>query len=97
MPDHSSVAEFHSFKMTPALTAVCFDGADSSLFRDALPIQTRFLATKVAAAYLGVSVWTLRSYVHDGRLSYIPGGKWRFDREDLDQFMVASKEREHVL
>ncbi|HTT18063.1 MAG TPA: helix-turn-helix domain-containing protein [Candidatus Sulfotelmatobacter sp.] len=88
----------YSYKMTPELSAVLFGGPGaSSLFRKASHIQTRFLATKAAAEYLGVSVWTLRNHVHEGRLSYIPGGKWRFDREDLDRFAAMAKEKEQVL
>lgn len=85
-------------KMTPELSAAFFDGPGASfLFRKACRIQTRFLATKAAAEYLGVSVWTLRNHVHEGRLSYIPGGKWRFDREDLDRLVAMTKEKEQVL
>jgi len=77
----------------------CYDFGPraSSLFRKSSPVRTRFLATRAAAEYLGVSVWTLRSHVHGGRLSYFPGGKWRFDREDLDRFAAMAKEQEQVL
>ena len=88
----------YSYKMTPELSAAFFGGLGaSSLFRKARRIEARFLATKAAAEYLGVSVWTLRNHVHEGRLSYIPGGKWRFDREDLDRFAAMAKEKEQVL
>ena len=88
----------YSYPMTPELSAGLFGGPGaSSLFRKASRIQTRFLATKAAAEYLGVSVWTLRNHVHEGRLSYIPGGKWRFDREDLDRFAAMAMEKEQVL
>jgi excisionase family DNA binding protein len=83
----------YSYPMTLAPAAL-FSKTMSSLSRS---VRARFLPTKDAAAILGVSVWTLRSYVHDGRLSYIPGGKWRFDREELDRFIVESKEKEQVL
>ena len=84
------------------LSDAWFNPRASSLFHTGLRVQrearaTRFLATKAAAEYLGVSVWTLRNHVHEGRLSYIPGGKWRFDREDLERFVVESKEKEQVL
>jgi excisionase family DNA binding protein len=78
-------------EMSKDLSEAFFNPLASSLFR------TRFLATKAAAEYLGVSVWTLRNHVHEGRLSYIPGGKWRFDRKDLDRFVMESKEKERVL
>lgn len=83
-------------EMTKELSDALFNPRSSSLFRPS-HVRTRFLATKAAAEYLGVSVWTLRNYVHEGRLSYIPGGKWRFDREDLDRFAAMSKEKEQVL
>jgi excisionase family DNA binding protein len=79
------------------LSEAIFSPRASSLFRKVSSVRARFLATRDAAEYLGVSVWTLRSYVHDGRLEYISGGKWRFDRGDLDRFLVASKEREQAL
>lgn len=88
----------YSYKMTPELSAAFFGGpSTSSLFRKASCVQSRFLATRAAAEYLGVSVWTLRNHVHEGRLSYIPGGKWRFDREELDRFAAMAKEKEQVL
>jgi excisionase family DNA binding protein len=83
-------------EMSKELSDALFNPRASSLFK-ASRVQTRFLATKAAAEYLGVSVWTLRNHVHEGRLSYIPGGKWRFDREDLDRFAAMAKEREQVL
>jgi excisionase family DNA binding protein len=102
----------YSYKMTPELCAALFGAPalhlskdvsnaffprSSSLFRKASRVRTRFLATRDAAEYLGVSVWTLRNHVHEGRLSYIPGGKWRFDREDLDRFAAMAKEKEQIL
>jgi excisionase family DNA binding protein len=84
-------------KMSKELSEAIFNPPPSSLFRKVSHVQTRFLATKAAAEYLGVSVWTLRNHVHEGWLSYIPGGKWRFDREDLDRFAAMAKEKEQVL
>lgn len=91
-----------SLELSKEVSGALFNPRASSLFHTVLRIQreacaTRCLATKAAAEYLGVSVWTLRNHVHEGRLSYIPGGKWRFDREDLDRFVVESKEKEQVL
>ena len=84
--------------MSKALSDAFFNPRASSLFfRMASGVRPRFLATRAAAEYLGVSVWTLRNHVHEGRLSYIPGGKWRFDREDLDRFAAMAKEKEQVL
>lgn len=87
-------------KMSKAAVAALF-GPRSFLFRTdssaRREVTPRFLATKAAAEYLGVSVWTLRNHVHEGRLSYIPGGKWRFDRGDLDRFAAQSKEKEQIL
>ena len=58
------------------------------------PKADRVLKTREAAEYLGISVWTLRDHVHAGRLHYLPGGAWRFDRDDLDEFVKQSKERQ---
>jgi excisionase family DNA binding protein len=87
----------YSYEMTPEPSAAFFGGPGASSVFRASRVRTRFLATKAAAEYLGVSVWTLRNHVHEGRLSYIPGGKWRFDREDLDRFAAMAKEKEQVL
>ena len=84
-------------EMSKALSDAFFNPRALSLFRKASSARPRFLATRAAAEYLGVSVWTLRNHVHEGRLSYIPGGKWRFDREDLDRFAAMAKEKEQVL
>jgi excisionase family DNA binding protein len=86
-----------SLKMSQDVYEAFFNPRASSLFRKVSSVRTRFLATRAAAEYLGVSAWTLRNHVHEGRLSYIPGGKWRFDREDLDRFAAMSKEKEQVL
>jgi excisionase family DNA binding protein len=85
-----------STKMSDTLAAAFF-GRPSSLFQKLSRGESRFLPTKKAAEYLGVSVWTLRNHVHEGRLSYIPGGKWRYDRRDLDRFLETSKEKELVI
>jgi excisionase family DNA binding protein len=88
----------YDVEMTSALSAAFFGGSkNSSLFRQASSVRTRFLATRAAAEYLGVSVWTIRNHAHEGRLPYIPGGKWRFDREDLDRFAGMAKETAQIL
>jgi excisionase family DNA binding protein len=84
-------------EITRDLSDAFFNPRASPFFRKASSVRPRFLATRAAAEYLGVSVWTLRNHVHEGRLSYIPGGKWRFDREDLDRFAAMAMEKEQVL
>jgi excisionase family DNA binding protein len=49
------------------------------------------LRTNEAAAYLGVSPWTLRNLVHNERISYLPGKYWRFAIADLDRFLEKEK------
>jgi excisionase family DNA binding protein len=60
-------------------------------------IQPKVLKTRDAAAYLGVSRWTLRNFVHNGRLAYLPGKHWRFSTEDLDECIRRNREKETVI
>jgi len=64
------------------------------------PLQPRLLGLKEAAAYLGVSTWTIRDWLASGRLVRVmlPGTKGRehlgrpfFDRLDLDELVEIGK------
>ena len=57
-------------------------------------ILPRRLRTRQAAQYLGVSTWTVRRLVYEGKLTYTcdsEDGWWRFDVRDLDKYLEASK------
>jgi excisionase family DNA binding protein len=60
-------------------------------------IPPKALKTRGAAAYLGVSMWTLRNFVHDGLLEYLPGKHWRFSTDDLDEYIRRNREKEPAL
>jgi len=60
-------------------------------------VRRQTLRVKEAAEYLGVSPWTLRNYVHDGRMAHLPGKVWRFVIADLDKFLAQTKETKGVL
>jgi excisionase family DNA binding protein len=55
----------------------------------------RWLSTKEAAAYLGVSVNTVRNYIADGRLKVHRMGPklLKFDRTELDRFVEGTPRR----
>jgi hypothetical protein len=63
------------------------------------PLQPRILGLKGAAAYLGVSTWTIRAYLADGRLHrvHLPGrdggalDRLLLDRQELDQLVENGK------
>ena|SRR5256712_2105136 len=65
------------------------------------PHTTRLLDVRAAAAYLGVSTWTVRDLEAAGSLPRVrvplPGGrelrKLLFDRADLDRLIETWKER----
>lgn len=65
------------------------------------PVLPRLLDVTVTAAYLGVSVWTVRYMEETGilrrvRLPLPNGGELRkllFDREDLDRWIALCKDR----
>jgi excisionase family DNA binding protein len=60
-------------------------------------VAPKALKTREAAAYLGVSMWTLRNFVHDGILEYLPGKHWRFSTDDLDEYIQRSREKEPAI
>ena len=52
----------------------------------------RLLSVKEAAAYLSVSVWTVRGLGWSGEIPEVKiGRRVLFDREDLDRFIERSK------
>lgn len=54
----------------------------------------RLLTLREAAAYLGVSYWTVRSWIESGRLPHVrlPGRRLlRIDRADLDRLVEACR------
>jgi excisionase family DNA binding protein len=49
----------------------------------------RLLTIKEAAKFLGLSVWTLRHHVCQGRISSVKvGGRRMFDIKDLEDIIV---------
>ncbi len=68
--------------------------------------RSRLMGLVSAAAYLGVSYWTVREWVFNGVLPSVKLPKPRtkdgrvlrrilIDRKDLDEFIDANKETEH--
>lgn len=54
----------------------------------------RLLSLREAAAYLGVSYWTVRSWAESGKLPHVrlPGRRLlRVDRADLDRLIEACR------
>jgi excisionase family DNA binding protein len=60
-------------------------------------IVPRVLKAREAAAYIGVSPWTIRNLVHEGVLEYLPGKHWRFSTDDLDEYIRRNREKEPAL
>jgi excisionase family DNA binding protein len=55
----------------------------------------RLLTLKDAAAYLGVSVWTVRDLVSKGKLPVVRlTRRLHFDRQDLDHMIDIAKDTE---
>jgi len=79
----SNVLAFHSAQTKPATVQpkqTCDD-------------YSRLLSTACAARYLGVSVWTVRRLVYAGELpAQRRGRRMRFDKKDLDRWIVGNKE-----
>jgi excisionase family DNA binding protein len=59
------------------------------------PIPPRLVKTKLAAEYLAISRWKLRSLVQQDLIPYIEDGggtsPWRFDIRDLDAYVERSR------
>jgi excisionase family DNA binding protein len=64
-------------------------------FEDRRPLpRAKFLRSKSAAAYLGVSEWTLRQLVYAGEMEAIqrtPCSPFLFDKADLDAWAERNK------
>ncbi len=59
---------------------------------DAQTNARRLLSVKEAAAYLGISPWTMRGLGWNGEIPEVKIGRRRlFDRRDLDAFVERSK------
>ena len=56
-------------------------------------VETRLLTPKCAAAYLGVSLYTLKKIEHLGYLApyRTPGGHRRYSHRMLDEYLEKSK------
>jgi excisionase family DNA binding protein len=57
-------------------------------------VVRRLLRTKAASEYLGVSPWTLRRLVQEGKIPVVPlteGSPWLIDVRDLDAYIDACK------
>lgn len=55
-------------------------------------LQPRLLSQKEAAAYLGISYWTLRDLCFQGDFPFVRIGKRiLIDRADLDDYIKRSK------
>ena len=62
--------------------------------RRAAAPETEWMTLGHAAKYLGVSVWTIRKLVQEGKLLYTcnaENGWWRFDIRDLDRYVETSR------
>ena len=60
------------------------------------PTPGRLMPLKEAAAELGVSVWSLRHWIWQGKIScvrFCRGGKQFIDKRDIEQFIDDHKER----
>jgi excisionase family DNA binding protein len=58
-------------------------------------ITPRLLKTRDAASYLSISAWKLRNLVQSGEIPCILGDgtcPWLFDRQDLDAWVLRSKQ-----
>lgn len=56
--------------------------------------QSRFLRSRAAAQYLGISEWTIRELAHAGELRYIqrtPRSPFLFDVQDLEEWAERNK------
>jgi excisionase family DNA binding protein len=57
-------------------------------------VENRLLNAREAAAYLGVSLYTLKKIEHSGYLEpyRTPGGHRRYSKQMLDEYLEKSKE-----
>jgi excisionase family DNA binding protein len=55
-------------------------------------IQPRALSIEEAAAYIGATIWFLRTQIWNRRIPYLKHGhRYAFDRVDLDRYLEANK------
>jgi excisionase family DNA binding protein len=55
-------------------------------------ISARMLSIKAAAAYLGTSVWFIRTLIWERKVPHVRAGhRFLLDRGDLDRFVDAEK------
>jgi excisionase family DNA binding protein len=56
-------------------------------------VQPRLLDIKAAAAYLGSTVWQMRTLIWEKKVPHVKlGRRFLFDRTDLDKFIDSLKE-----
>ncbi len=80
--------------VTPTVTGVGTPQKERAVSRtvDAPTNARRLLSVKDAAAYLGISQWTMRGLGWNGEIPEVKIGRRRlFDRRDLDAFVERSK------
>ena len=57
----------------------------------------RYLKCEEAAEFLGISVWTLRHWVCERKITFVRKGRMvRFRVEDLERFMNSGLVRPHA-
>jgi excisionase family DNA binding protein len=55
-------------------------------------IASPWLPPRIAAAYLGIAIGTLRNWTSFGRVPYVKRGRVvRYHRDELDQWLAAAK------
>jgi excisionase family DNA binding protein len=58
-------------------------------------VEPRLLTVKETAARMNVTVWCVRNWIWDGKLSYIPAGKkFLIDPGDLEKLVISLKRKE---
>jgi excisionase family DNA binding protein len=59
-----------------------------------LPIEPRMLNIKQSAAYMGATVWFIRSLIWDRRIPFCKfGNRLLIDRKDIDAYIDEQKTR----
>ena len=57
-------------------------------------VKPRLLDLRLAARYLGLSVWTIRGMTHRGELPFVRAGRSiRIDLRDLEDWIETHKEQ----
>ena len=56
--------------------------------------KSRLLSVRQAAAYLNMSIWTMRDRIANGKIPAVRDGRLvKLDIQDLDQWIESHKER----